>query len=331
MISRDLLVTSSHDLLCCRQLEAVELKEEDFPFLAKHAVELKTGFWQTEKLQLLPAAAGDPVKGFTFGLNNLKELCLSITNHWYSRMLGPSKVPKVWQWMAACLDLRKLVRPFGGAVEGVSVLPSPSATVEAVNLRQLYTWLTGFNVINDLLPTYEQLLVQHVELRRRLELAATQEPYKTKWSIEIAGGGSGTTIMKQLFCEPHFYKGVEAWVFLFNHMLLKTSNEAVVESMGGIVDRHATGERHLKQPDYAKEAFIHWNGPRPHEAKALLAAALDRHFNGKRWHFQKADRGAHQGTLDRWGTNKEFKVSKVVDRLASERSRVPFMADPKKA
>ena len=36
-------------------------------------------------------------------------------------------------------------------------------------------------------------------------------------------------------------------------------------------------------------------------------------------------------TLDRWGTNKEFKVSKVVDRLASERSRVPFMADPKKA
>ena len=41
--------------------------------------------------------------------------------------------------------------------------------------------------------------------------------------------------------------------------------------------------------------------------------------------------GARQGTLDRWGTNKEFKVSKVVDRLASERSRVPFMADPKKA
>jgi hypothetical protein len=108
-----------------------------------------------------------------------------------------------------------------------------------------------------------------------------------------------------------------------------------VQSAGGLVsgilDRHATGERHLKQPDYAKEAFIHWNGPRPHEAKALLAAALDRHFNGKRWHFQKADRGAHQGTLDRWGTNKEFKVSKVVDRLASERSRVPFMADPKKA
>ena len=30
-------------------------------------------------------------------------------------------------------------------------------------------------------------------------------------------------------------------VFFFNHMVLKTSNEAVVESMGCIVDKHATG------------------------------------------------------------------------------------------
>ena len=56
-----------------------------------------------------------------------------------------------------------------------------------------------------------------------------------------------------------------------------------------------------------------------------------RRGDAKPWHFQKADRGARQGTLDRWGAHKEFKASKVVDRLASERSRAPFMADPKKA
>eukprot|EP00964_Phaeocystis_antarctica_P135841 scaffold100221_cov90-Phaeocystis_antarctica.AAC.2 len=32
--------------------------------------------------------------------------------------------------------------------------------------------------------------------------------------------------------------------------------------MGGVLDRHASGERHLQQPDYAKEAFIHWNAPK---------------------------------------------------------------------
>ena len=60
----------------------------------------------------------------------------------------------------------------------------------------------------------------------------------------------------------------------------------------------------------------------------LLAAALDRHFGNKPWHFTKADRGARGSSVDRsWGRHKEFKVSKVVDRLASEGSRVPFLAD----
>ena len=86
-------------------------------------------------------------------------------------------------------------------------------------------------------------------------------------------------------------------VFLLNHMALKTANEAVVESMGGILDRHASPGRHLSQDRYAQEAFIHWNGPPVHAASALLSRALDRHFGkdskaGKQkpWHFLKEER-----------------------------------------
>ena len=115
-------------------------------------------------------------------------------------------------------------------------------------------------------------------------------------------------------------------MFFFNHMVLKTANEAVVESMGCIVDKHATGARGLGQPKYAREAFIHWNGPKPHDSDRMLAAALDLHFKGEPWHFVKNDRGLRvEDDLKRW------KVSKVVDRLASEPSRLPFMADGKPA
>lgn len=63
--------------------------------------------------------------------------------------------------------------------------------------------------------------------------------------------------MKHVIAEERFYRGVEDWLFFFNHMVLKTSNEAVVESMGCILDRHAAGGRHLRQEAYAQESFIH--------------------------------------------------------------------------
>ena len=54
---------------------------------------------------------------------------------------------------------------------------------------------------------------------------------------------------------------------------------------------------------------------------------LDLHFKGKPWHFVKNDRGLRVED----DLHKRWKVSKVVDRLASEPSRLPFMADGKPA
>ena len=50
---------------------------------------------QKEKLKLLPAAQSSAVRraSFEMGLKNLRALCLTLCNEWYSVALGPSKVP----------------------------------------------------------------------------------------------------------------------------------------------------------------------------------------------------------------------------------------------
>ena len=55
---------------------------------------------QKENLKLLPAAQSSAEKGFEMGLKNLRVLCLTLCNEWYSVALGPSKVPKQFGWMA---------------------------------------------------------------------------------------------------------------------------------------------------------------------------------------------------------------------------------------
>ena len=127
------------------QLESGQLLAADFPFLAYHAAELKTGMWKKEKLVVIPAAGGDAEKGFEFGLKNIKELCLQLSNDWFDRILRPSKVPKVYMFMAASLDLRKLIRDFGPNTAQL-VAPSPSAAFEEENLGKLHEWIDAFQV-----------------------------------------------------------------------------------------------------------------------------------------------------------------------------------------
>ena len=357
-------------------LESGNLAPGDFPWLAMHSRELKAATWQGEKLQIIGAAASDPLRGYAFALKNIRMLVITLTGNWFSRILAPSKLYKQYQWMSESLDLRKLIQPASAATAtataatataatatatiaptvaptvaatatvatvaaiapatatatvaptdrappSLMVKASPSLEVEEQALKKLYDWTLKCGVINSLLPTFDVLFKQHKLLRTRLMVAASQSSCKGLWALELKGGGSGTTIMRWLFTTASAYCGVEDWLFFFNHMALKTANEAVIESMGCIVDQHAAPGRHLAQPKYAEEAFIHWNGPRPHEATKLLSQALDRHFKGKEWHFVKKDRPAHWAGQD----VKQFKISKVVDRLSSEHSRLSFMAD----
>ena len=90
--------------------------------------------------------------------------------------------------------------------------------------------------------------------------------------------------------------------------------------MGNIIDQHAAPARHLAPEKYTRDAFIHWNGPLLQHADDLLTAALNRHFEvtwpGK-WRFTNTSSRPDQLKLKH--------VSKVVDRLRSERSKLPFM------
>ena len=71
---------------------------------------------------------------------------------------------------------------------------------------------------------------------------------------------------------------------------MKSLNEAVVESMGSIVNLHADPQRGLDQENYAMEAMIHWNGPGSPHCENFLTAALNDHFGkGKLWHFTSID------------------------------------------
>ena len=87
--------------------------------------------------------------------------------------------------------------------------------------------------------------------------------------------------MKFLLLNPSFREGTCDWLFLFEHCALKTMNEAVVEGMGSIVDRHAQGQRGLSQDALVMESFIEWNGPKPHLSEHVLKEALDHHFRKK--------------------------------------------------
>ena len=126
--------------------------------------------------------------------------------------------------------------------------------------------------------------------------------------------------MKGVFTKPALRDGIGDILYLFTHCVLKTANEAVVEGMGSIVDRHADPRRGLSPDNYTKEAMIHFNGPLLHEADQLLSDALDRNFKGNKWHFHQTSAAGQAG---------HFSImSKVMHRLSQERSKLPFLASP---
>eukprot|EP00959_Pyramimonas_sp_CCMP1952_P405251 8493602-Pyramimonas_sp.AAC.1 len=126
--------------------------------------------------------------------------------------------------------------------------------------------------------------------------------------------------MQAVFTQARFYDGVGDFLYLFNHCVLKTPNESVVEGMGSVLDRHASPARgSLAAELYAKEATVHWNGPVTHEAESFLTKALNKHFDGKEWRFW------HTYGRDRYY---KAKVSTVLDRKLAEKSKFSFMSKP---
>lgn len=92
--------------------------------------------------------------------------------------------------------------------------------------------------------------------------------------------------------------------------------------MGGTVDMHAVGRRHLRQQAYEEEAFIHWNGPPLVNARPLLHRALNIHFADKldgEWHFDQRSFGGQRAQFVRGR-------SVVLARKHEEHCKLPLLS-----
>ena len=63
------------------------------------------------------------------------------------------------------------------------------------------------------------------------------------------------------------------FVYLLEHLALKTFCESVVESVGSVLKRHMQG-RSPGHDTACKEAFLDWNGPPLHHAAPFLERVL---------------------------------------------------------
>ena len=96
------------------------------------------------------------------------------------------------------------------------------------------------------LPEAVVLLAELEELRLRL-VKATKDGKHKHWFAEDGAVKSGTVIMKSLmYDEPELNQELGALMWVFEHCVLKTRCEAVVEGMGSVINLHANGRRGLR-------------------------------------------------------------------------------------
>ena len=73
-------------------------------------------------------------------------------------------------------------------------------------------------------------------LKQRLHVAVKERTYAHAAKETFT---SAVRLQEVIFTERRFCEGVEGWLHLHSHMVMKVSNESVVESMGCILARFA--------------------------------------------------------------------------------------------
>jgi len=141
------------------------------------------------------------------------------------------------------------------------------------------------------LPDFSEVKAQWAMLISRLRMFHNDSKY-SHWK-----DASGTVIMKDVFTDVRFYDRVDSFLYLFQHMALKSMCEAVIEGMGGMWDRCATDGRHPGFETGAEEAVIAWNAPQPYHPAAdnyvthVLndVFGFDSQGHPKRWNLTHTD------------------------------------------
>jgi len=153
----------------------------------------------------------------------------------------------------------------------------------------------------------------------------------------------GISIQKGVWTMSSLSSQSPSILWVCNHCLLKTTNEAVVKGMCKVVGKQANKGKGLgfvryvmrefyygcrcifmfsdslscfRARRYANEARISWNDPLQHEVDDFLKKSLDHHFMGGKWHFYSID-----------PNNRPLVsiTSMVIDRLGKKLFKLSFM------
>jgi hypothetical protein len=128
---------------------------------------------------------------------------------------------------------------------------------------------------------------------------------------------SGTILQKDIWATPSLHSSSPAFMWVYNHVLLKARSEVVVEEMCEVIGRQADSTRSLSIQRYAKEARLAWSAPLQHKADPFLKKFLDHKFGpGNKWYLDSNDK-----------QNKLLvsRVSHVVNKLKKCLSKFFFM------
>ena len=141
-----------------------------------------------------------------------------------------------------CFDLR-------GLCADPCSLPERDAALASIRAIAIESGVAG-------LPEAVVLQAELEEVRLRLMKAAKDGKHKY-WFAEDGTVKSGTVIMKSLYNEPELHKEIGALMWVFEHCVLKTRCEAVVEGMGSVVNLHANGRRGLTAVGEDRDGGLH--------------------------------------------------------------------------
>jgi hypothetical protein len=79
---------------------------------------------------------------------------------------------------------------------------------------------------------------EHLLLKQRLHVAVKERTHACAAKVKETFT-SAVRLQEVTFTERRFCEGVEGWLHLHSHMVMKVSNESVAESMGCILARFA--------------------------------------------------------------------------------------------
>ena len=317
--------------------ETIEVDGNEWPLLAKHLEELKSGKFKTLAVGAGPARRAGRIRAFLGHENDLltvqnrlTTLCKYESQHISRRTIENQDhpFPAIISSMEGCFDVQKMIMAsrqdeFDLAFYGVDCLEKVLSQAsynqtdsDQIKLEYLLLKERLFDLMFCQEGSNSHILKQYEHLIFKTHVCSSQcsvSSHKNCPNFMKVVEPRCVITMKvlHLFLKfPELYEGLDSVLHLILRCASKTHAEGVAESMGNYVDFYSDKKRGLDITTVGEESYIHWNGPGVHLADALGQAALDKKFGGRsNWRFV---------------TKKGKSESLVVSRLKRIEPRVPF-------